>query len=195
MKAPFLVVELLLLVSLTVGQRAPESDGRWWLSKGNDERVEFLAGYLDCYVNNFGDTKTFTESWYTYEQRITRYYQQNPHGVARHVTSVLFDVRSENPPKPHKDGEVWIEKRGFFNGEYWREIGTTQRTAFIEGYLACHREHLSSRPEHFSKSATIYEEQISHRLGIDAADPSDINSKLEDVAIADVLYKFADFQK
>jgi hypothetical protein len=186
----------LLLLSLAAAQQSRKLDGKWWLSIGADERVEFLAGYIDYYANDFGDkNRTFPESWYTYAPRITRYYTQNPQRVTRQATTVLFDVRSKNPPKPQKGGEVWAEKHWFFNGQYWWQIGAAERTAFIEGYLACYREHLSSRPKRFSESAQTYADEISHWFGAGAPDPSDINPKREDVAIADVLYRFADRQR
>lgn len=178
-------VPILLLLGLAAAQQSRKLDGNWWLSIEANERVEFLAGYIDCYTSDFGDkNRTFPESWYAYAPRITRYYTQNPQKVTRRASSVLLDVRSKTPPKPQKGGEVWTEKHGFFNGQYWREMGAAERTAFIEGYLACYREHLPSRPERFARSAETYAGEISQWFGAGATH--------EDAAIADVLYRFAD---
>jgi hypothetical protein len=186
---------VLLLGSVAVGQQQSRFDGAWWRTLSSDERVEFLAGYIDCYANDLGDkNNTFPESWYTYAPRITEYYDQNPAKLTRQVTSVLFNVRSKHPPKPQQGGETWTEKHWFFNGDYWRGLGNAERATFIEGYLTCHEAHLSSRPERFSKSATNYVEKISHWFGVTPLDPSEVNAKRERVAIADALYKFADLR-
>jgi hypothetical protein len=182
-----------LLGAIAVGQQTKSLDGHWWQTLDNDERVQFLAGFIDCYVYDFGDrNNTFPESWYTYAPRITQYYQQPNSQVSRSVTSVLFDIRSKHPAKPLPGGETWTNRHGFFNGEYWREITPDQRVAFIEGYLACYREHLGARRRKFSKPAGTYAENISRWFGING---DDMNTKLEDVAIADALYKYADRQQ
>jgi len=151
---------------------------------------------MDCYGNDFrAKTKTLPESWYTYAPRITEYYKQKPQSVTKLVTSVLFDVRSEHPPQPRKGGEVWIGKHGIFNGEYWGEMHASEATLFVEGYLACYRTHLSSRPEHFSQSASIYADKISDWYFAGAADHHAINAERANIPIADVLHRFADPEK
>jgi hypothetical protein len=187
-----LLMMVFLFASVAVGQQ-PKLDGAWWRTLSSEERVEFLAGYIDCYANDFGDkNNTFPESWYTYAPRITQYYDQNPPKLTRQVSSVLFGVRSKLPPKPQKGGETWTEKHWFFNGDYWRGLGNAEREAFIEGYLPCHLEHLSSRPERFTQSSTNYVEKISHWFGVNPTEPSEVNAKRAKVAIADALYRFAD---
>jgi hypothetical protein len=186
-----MVALVLVLFSLAVAQEPPKLDGNWWLSIADDQRVEFLAGYMDCYAADVGDyNRTLQESWYTYAPKITRYYADNPKNICRRATRVLFDVRSKNPPQPLKGGEIWTEKHGPFNGEYWREMKTPVRIAFVEGYLACLREHLPSRAKRFSKAAQTYSDEVSRWYGIDAADRA--SPKLIDVPIADALYEIAD---
>ncbi len=172
-------------------QKTQRLDGKWWSSLYDQEQVEFLAGYIDCYGNDLGNKGTFVESWYTYAPRITAYYENHPEWQTRPVTSVLFAVRSKTPPKPLRGGEVWTEKHGFFDGDYWDGITDRQRVAFIRGYLACYQEFLKTRPTSFSKSPESYAEHISRWFGLKSS-PSVLNPKRERAAIADALYKFAD---
>ena len=179
-----------LLGALAFAQRTTSLDGQWWLGLNDGEKTHFLAGFIDCFSNDVGDrNKTFPESWYTYARRITQYYQGPNSQVTRGVTSVLFDIRSKHPAKPAVGGESWTGKHGVFTGEYWRQITPEERVAFVEGYLACYRDHLGARPQKFSQPTGTYAENISRWYGING---DDMNSKLADVPIADALYKLAD---
>jgi hypothetical protein len=184
---------LVSVIACAAAQQKPTLDGNWWVTLRSGDRVQFVAGYIDCYANDFGDkNNTFPESWYTYAPRITRYYERQPASKNQSVAEVLFQVRSTHPPKPQKGGETWKEKHGLFNGEYWRQIGHDERTAFIQGYLACYGEHLKSCNQKFSLAASKYALDISHWFGIRGDDPAEIDPKRENIAIADVLYKFRD---
>ena len=182
--ALFLICFLALLPRAS-GQQIPRLDGHWWQTLYENEKVEFVAGYIDCYANDLGDkNNTFPESWDTYAPRITNYYGDHPEAANRLVTKVLFDVRSKRPPKPQEGGETWTEKHWFFDGEYWGQMGKGERDAFIQGYLACYKEHLASRQQKFSLAANRYAQEVSAWF--------DANPKRYRTAIADVLYKFAD---
>lgn len=175
----------LAIMPIALAQQKPRLDGAWWRQLYPNEKVEFVAGYIDCYADDLGDkNNTFRESWYTYAPRITDYYEKNPTSTNRLASSVLFDVRSPHPPKPPKGGETWAEKHGFFNGEYWLEMGKGEQELFITGYLACYSEHLSARKQKFSLTSERYSQKISNWF--------EKNPKGLRTAIADVLYKFAD---
>lgn len=176
---------LLILVPLAIGQQTPKLDGNWWRALYENERVEFTAGYVDCYANDFGDkNNTFPESWYTYAPRITNYYKDHPDSTNRLAANVLFDVRGKYPPKALEGGETWTEKHWFFDGEYWAQMGTGEQDAFVQGYLACYTEHLSTRQLKFSLPASRYAQKISSWF--------ESHPKQYKTAIADALYKFAD---
>lgn len=168
-------------------------DGNWWRDLHDGERVEFLAGFMDCYADDLGDVnKTFTESWYTYAPRITQYYESHPQKIARPVIWVLFDVRNPHPPKPLDGGEVWTEKHGFFNGDYWGQMSKYEEVAYIDGYLSCYRKYLSSRPKKFSRNSTFYADRISRWFDAEPGKSPKLRARRARMAIADVLYKFAD---
>src|SRR5512146_258792 len=93
------------LLSYSASAQTPKFDGNWWRDLHDGERVEFLAGFIDCYANDLGDkNNTFPDSWDTYAPRITRYYDAHPQKITRPVIRVLFDVRSPHPPKPPEGG-------------------------------------------------------------------------------------------
>lgn len=178
-----------LLVASCAAQNLKQ-DGKWWRDLSDGERVEFLAGFIDCYANDLGDkNNTFPESWYTYAPRISSYYQSHPQQLSHSVTQVLFKVRSVHPPKPPKDGEVWRGKHWFFDGEYWGQIGKNEQVAFIDGYLTCYREYLASRTEKFSKSSNTYANGITGWFDAEPTRSPKLVTQREKVAIADVLYK------
>jgi hypothetical protein len=156
--------------------------------------VEFVAGYVDCYAGEVGNWKTFTESWYAYAPRISRYYDQHPDMLSRPATGVLYEVRSKNPPKPLKGGETWTGKHAIFDGLYWRQMEDPERAAFINGYLSCYLEQLPSRPLRFSKPPAAYADRVSQWFEDEPAKSSAMKAKREQIAIADVLHKFTDQQ-
>lgn len=180
------------LLSYPALAQTPNFDGNWWRDLHDGERVEFLAGFIDCYTNDFGDNRTFLESWYTYAPKITKYYDSHPKKIARLVIRVLFDVRSPHPPKPLEGGEVWTEKHGFFNGDYWGQMSRYEQIAYIDGYLSCYRKYPSSRLMKFSRNSTFYAERISRWFDTEPGKSPELIARRERIAIADVLYKFAD---
>lgn len=187
----FFVANALLFVPTSAQTR--KFDGNWWRDLHDGERVEYLAGFIDCYANDLGDkNNTFPESWDTYAPRITQYYESHPQKVARPVIRVLFDVRSPHPPQPLEGGEVWTEKHWFFNGDYWGQMSKYEEIAFIDGYLSCYRNYLSSRPKKFSLSSSFYAERITRWFDAEPSKSPKVIAKREHVAIADVLYKFAE---
>ncbi len=189
MKSLLCICLLALLVAPCAAQNSKQ-DGTWWRDLSDGERVQFLAGFIDCYANDFGDkNNTFPESWYTYAPRISNYYESHPKLVTRPVSRVLFEVRGTHPPKLAQGGEVWREKHWFFNGEYWGQIGKYEQIAFIDGYLSCYRQYLSSRTEKFSKSSSGYADRITHWFDAEPSKSPKLVAQREKMAIADVLYK------
>lgn len=189
----FVFFAITVLLFIPAPAQTAKFDGNWWRDLHDGERVEFLAGFIDCYANDLGDKNdTFPDSWDTYAARITQYYDSHPQKVARPVIGVLFDVRSPRPPKPLEGGEVWTEKHWFFNGDYWGQMSKYEEIAYVDGYLTCYRKYLSSRPKKFSKSSAFYAESITRWFDAEPGKSPKLAAKRELIAIADVLYKFAD---
>jgi hypothetical protein len=187
----FFVLNVLLVVPASA--QTPKFDGNWWRDLHDGERVEFLAGFIDCYANDLRDkNNTFPDSWDTYAPRITHYYDSHPQKTARPVIRVLFDVRSPNPPKPTAGGEVWNERHWFFDGDYWGQMSKYEQIAYIDGYLSCYRKYLPSRPKKFSKLSVLYAERISGWFDAEPSKSPKLVSKRQHVAIAGVLYRFTD---
>ncbi len=183
---------LLALLVVPCVSQSVRQDGRWWRTQSDGERVQFLAGFIDCYANDLGDqNNTFPESWYTYAPRISKYYNSHPGELSRPVIRVLFEVRSAHQPKPLEGGEVWTGKHWFFDGEYWGQLTKDEQVAFVDGYLSCFRQYLSKRKERFSKTSSAYAARITRWFDAEPSKSPKLVTKRETTAIADVLYRFA----
>jgi hypothetical protein len=181
-------VLFLLLFGFLVSPSPGQTTGKDWASHSQDWRLEFLAGYLDCSIAERKD-KNKTVAWTLLEPKITNYYLQPSADAALPVTSLIDrfapESRNDNP-----DGEYYPEKHGFFDGEYWYQISSSDaRAGFISGYLTCQRAE-PKRKVDFLKSPDSYANRIS-----DWYNPNGSSQKLADhranTKIADVLYRFA----
>ena len=185
---------LVLLIALSVTGIASGStgdqahDGNWWLSVDKDQRLGFVAGYMDCYVFVRKGPLPFLESWYTYEERVTEHLKKHVADRSKLVTQVLETIAAKRGTKPNGNRG---EKHGIFDGEYWRQALPSQRIGFIQGFLECQRKDGKAVAK-FSRSDDWYVAQISQWYGVKEDDPAEINEKRESKKIADVLYTFKD---
>jgi hypothetical protein len=184
---------LALLIALSVTGIASGStgdqahDGKWWLSVDKDQRLGFVAGYMDCYVFVRKGPLPFLESWYQYEQRVTGYLKKHVADRSKPVTEVLEAIAAKPVAKTIK----WEEEHGIFDGDYWRQALPSERVGFIQGFLECQRKDGKAVAK-FSRSDDLYVAQISQWYGIKEDDPAEINPERESKKIADVLYTFKD---
>ncbi len=159
-------------------------DGNWWRSTDHDQHIGFLVGYIDCYAYERKGPLLFEESWYQYENRITKFFQDHPAESGKSVVQALETVA------PQK-GKIATEKHLFFDGEYWRQSVPTQRLGYVQGFFQCYRN-TATRKTSFSKPDEWYVSQISKWFGVKEDDPSEINEKRVNIKIGDVLFKFKD---
>src|SRR5262245_10616023 len=185
---------LALLIALLVAGIASGStgdqvhDGKWWLSVDKDQRLGFVAGYIDCYVFVRKGPLPFLESWYAYEERVTEHLKKHVADRSKPVTQVLEAIAA----KPvAKTTNKWEEEHGIFDGDYWRQAEPSQRVGFVQGFLECQRKDGKAVAK-FSRSDDWYVAQISQWYGIKEDDPGEINPERESKKIADVLYAFKD---
>jgi len=185
---------LALLVALSVTGIASGStgdqahDGKWWLSVDKDQRLGFVAGYIDCYVFVRKGPLPFLESWDQYEQRVTEHLKKHVADSSKPVTQVLEAISAKPVAKTL---DKWEEKHGVFDGDYWRQAAPSQRVGFVQGFLECQRKD-GKAVARFSRSDDWYVAQISQWYGIKENDPGEINPERESKKIADVLYTFKD---
>jgi hypothetical protein len=181
-----LTFALVLALSCTVAS-AQDYDGRWWRSISQDERLGFLAGYTDCVVYESNRREFPKVSRYTTEPLITSYYARHPAEQNVPVGTVLMQIAHEAVVPEHPGaGESWPEKHGYFDGEFWRQIGPSGRLGFVSGYFECHRlEHVGSNVQ--PRCPTWYVAAISDWYGVRGDDPSEVRNDRVDTKIADVI--------
>jgi len=166
-------------------------DGKWWNSLSHNEKLIFLAGYIDCAVYDAGQKNMSGVSWYSLEPEVTKFYRENTSDIGKPVITVLTQFGPTEKLKTPPGGEPYPGKHGMFDGEYWRQALDDGRRGFITGYLACQQEF--KKPEaSFSHEIQWYVDQISKWYGIQPDDPSEINEERYLEKIADVLYTLKD---
>jgi hypothetical protein len=94
-------------------------DGNWWLKTDPEERIGYLAGYMDCGAYDARETRLERGSWYNLEPKIDSVYRKEPSKRRLPVASVLLDLAPHEPiGSGSKRGERNPAKHGFFDGQY-----------------------------------------------------------------------------
>lgn len=132
----FLTLVLFGIMPL-LGSSVPRVYGRnWWASTARDERIQFIAGYLDCAAYDRGKTEMAKWQWDVMEPKITKYYASHPESPDQTVPSLILALGATDGSTDQAP-EVYPEKHGIFDGDYWRQITSPGRAGFVEGYIAC----------------------------------------------------------
>ncbi|HWW99007.1 MAG TPA: hypothetical protein VNY74_14980 [Edaphobacter sp.] len=163
---------LLSTFMLSAAAFAQPHDGRWWQSTLEDQRNEYLNGYMDCAVYDGGRRDLPSVGTVEIAQAIQAFYDSNPKMANASVVTVLKQVSKQKGMhrKPLPGGEVWTNKHAYYDGEYW-PISDMERTGFVQGLRECYAS-LPSEPR-FSKGDAFYVGKItawysnpkrSHRL-------------------------------
>lgn len=192
-RAPLLRL-LFILPTLACAYRThadASHSGRWWLAAPREERLGYLAGYIDCATTDAGKQR-LAVGWYSLEPKITKYYGRGASVVARPAWEILKELAAAEPANPsNRGGESYPGKHGMFDGEYWRQSPPDHRLGFIEGYLDCRTvEEVSG--VRYSKATAAYVARLSEWFGIEADDPSEVRADRAEVKIADALHLFRD---
>lgn len=156
----FILVLLILgTVPLLGSSLRSTYDHIWWQSTPQDERTQFIAGYLDCAVYDLGKTKLAEAQWNVIEPEITTYYASHPESIHRTVPSLILTLGASSG-STDQGPERYPEKHGIFDGDYWRQISPSGRVGFVEGYTAC-RDSKPGQNLFAAHSAAWYVPQIS----------------------------------
>jgi len=162
-------------------------DSVWWRSTPQEERTQFIAGYLDCAAYDLGKSKLADARWSVIEPKITAYYASQAESNHETVPSLvlrlgLISHSADRGPELHG------EKHGIFDGDYWRQITPSGRLGFVEGYTAC-RSSEPNQKRFAAHSATWYVGQISetYRLTPD----NDIDDSRASKKIATIIQEHA----
>ena len=157
MKRLILCSLFMCFVSACAG--ATSYDGKWWSAASKDERIGFLARYIDCAVYDAGQKSMNDASWDLLEPKITKIYRENTSDLKKPVAAVLLQLSTQRKPQQSKNAENYSEKHGIFDGEYWRQLLDGERLGFIEGYIACQKEY-DKPAAAFSREARWYVAQL-----------------------------------
>jgi hypothetical protein len=152
----------------------------WWGSAPHDERVEFIAGYIDCAVYDQGDTQLAGVQWNVIEPEITRFYASHSKATNQTVPSLILSLGVKSHSNDHTS-EQHSEKHGIFDGDYWRQITQLGRIGFVEGYLDCRRSK-SQSPQFAAHSTAWYVSQIGNAYALTKEDDIDDNRASEKIA-------------
>jgi hypothetical protein len=152
----------------------------WWQSTPQDERTQFIAGYLDCAVYDLGQIKLADAQWNVIEPKITTYYASQPKSLHRTVPSLIltFGVSSHSTDPA---AERYPGKHGIFDGDYWRQITPSGRVGFVEGYIAC-RDSKREQKRFAAHSAAWYVGEISETYRLTANDNIEDSRASEKIA-------------
>lgn len=187
---------LMMCASMHGAEPEPRHDGKLWLQMDWNERNAFNFGYNDCEVDVLGNP-----GWpdiENLEREMFEYYYYRTHESQLQVPiRVLLKKklalhRNDPPRKPTKEEledppEIWPEKHGFFDGDYWgTEENRGIQLAFVRGQLECYQHEPKSKFS-FTKSPGEYVRLISEWYAAEGRDSQRSKEK-----IPEVLLKFKD---
>ncbi len=190
---------MVVCLSMQGAESEPRHDGKLWLQMDWNEREAFNFGYNDCEVDVLGnrgwpDVENLEREIFEYY-----YYRKQESDLRVPIRVVLKKKlalhRNDPPRKPTKEEvedppEVWPEKHGFLDGDYWgTEEKRGSQLAFVRGQLECYQHEPKSKL-HFSKPAAEYVRLISEWYAGEGRDSPRSKEK-----IPEVLLRFADGKK
>jgi len=138
---------------------AQTHDGRWWQSTLEDQRNEYLNGYMDCAVYDGGRRDLPSVGIVKIAQAIQSFYDSHSKSLGTPVVTVLDLVSKQKGmhPMPLTGGEVWTNKHGYYDGEYWPSSDVEranvtcrflQRLALLKTMILCSQHYvLVQQPE------------------------------------------------
>jgi hypothetical protein len=167
-------------------------DGNWWLLLSSEEQSGFINGHADCYQFELNEKLANPKPAVQTRELVTDFYCDNS---SKRSTPVIEVIRvtdlQRRAGKTLQGGEVWTERHGYWDGQWWREATATERLGFVEGYLACFAQTGKHAGGGFSKPTSEYVSEINGWYKLDVVN-GNVDAKRIDAKIADVLVKFQD---
>jgi hypothetical protein len=169
---------------------SPAFEGEWWLATSSGERRGFLAGYLDCYVDDQRHALNFAKSWVEYETLISRLYEVKANRSLK-VGNAIVRFGQQDP-------RVLSQRRhDGFGEEWWRGDTANARRGFVEGYISCRSEDHTG-PQ-WLETVTFYTKTLDDIYNVDDHNGLDAPEYGGSIAEALVEYRtkrdFTDFPK
>jgi hypothetical protein len=168
-----------------------EYDGHWWLLLTSEEKSGYLSGDADCYRFELKKKFAYTKPAAEVEESITNLYRDNSDDRSVPVyEAIRIADRQPALRPPARGGEVWNERHGYWDGQWWREGTPADRLGFVEGYLACYSR--SQKPHGaFSRTPPQYVRLVNQWYELNE-ETGDVDPTRVDAKIAAVLFKFVD---
>jgi hypothetical protein len=187
---------LMLGFSVQASEDSSAYDRKWWFSVSKNQRLEFLEGYMACYISDTDGKIKFTESSYAYEPRVTNYLQSDSDEQTKSIEEIFWKMAQPPYARPRRrlagPAEEWKGKYGYLDGDYWRQQREPDRIGFIQGFLYCYSKHAKLKRGSFSRPASWYVEAISKWYGVKSDDPAEIDLARINTKIPEVLFRFRD---
>jgi hypothetical protein len=153
------------------------------------QKQSVLAGYVDCYSADVRKDNKFDQAVPNVIAAVDRYYEKrsNEHVplatvFQRFVDGAAASFRPNAPRNLH--GEIWSEKHGYYNGDYWHQLDPDQRRRFVDGYFTCRSYYLHDK---ITIPSAAMSQLISRWFGTSDTDESFINPEHADDSIGVVL--------
>jgi len=161
-------------------------DGEWWKVTAPEERVGFINGYYDCYRYDAKARKTAKGSAVEFQKAISDFYEAHQDQLRTSVPDLLrrLAVTYKSPLIRPRNGEVWREPHGFYDGLWWKQSEPKEQIGYLEGYIRCYSHDVRQPRARFSKRVAEYQESITQYYNHP--------EHTEDDKIAYVLYRFRD---
>lgn len=161
-------------------------DGEWWKVAAPEEQVGFINGYYDCYRYDAKGRKTAKGSAVEFQKAVSDFYEAHQDQFRTSVPALLrrLAVTYKSPVIRPRNGEVWREPHGFYDGLWWKQSEPKEQIGYLEGYCSCYSHDVRRPPARFSKRAAEYQELITQYYNHP--------KHSEDDKIAYVLYRFRD---
>jgi hypothetical protein len=182
---------LLFLVAMAAMATSHDEEaynGWWWLHVPLEQQTGYINGDEDCYKFDMHKNLANSKSAREIAQIVTHFYETK----GNENTSVFVALReADRHPSQEKssiNGEVWRERHGYWDGQWWREGSPFDRLGFVQGFLACHKEG-NLLAKKFSKTAEEYVILINGWYGLNEKTGAS-NPEREDIKIADVISRF-----
>ena len=188
MLMPFLV-SYFGTMTPAVGESPVLFNGHWWLLLTQEERSGYINGDEDCYRFELDKIILPSKSADEISEFVTNFYRNNIGNINESAFSVIrrADIKMGNVAEL-KGGEVWKDRHGYWNGDWWRQGQPADRLGFVEGYLSCLRS-IEDKGKQFPNDPPAYVTFINRWYGLNQ-ETGDVNPQREEAKIGDVLVGF-----
>ena len=141
----YLVIYIIYLISVSsMSAQSIVPSISWWFAQTPHQRGSFFVGEEDCYIFDVHG-RQYSEYMTDESAAKATAYMVDHRGKLKN--SDILDVfrtvfKNERHPKGDRGGEMYPEKHGIFDGDYWNSLSDDDMAIyFVKGYLACQKKY------------------------------------------------------